>query len=486
VNKLSYQHLQEETQRAKKLTNIISLSFFFLAIILGIGFYFSNAAESLHWKLWVASPLFIVPIILNKLGFNRLSRLYLCILPVFTAMYLSISSKQWAIDNDIINPVNYFDVRIILLNAALVPLILFSLREKKLMALALFPSYTSLAFFDILHNAFGIGYYQSGLDSPDYYFSSNMFSMITIVFFTAVMIQLKRQVQKSDYKQLSENERTKNYLNELVAISNSSNINNGKVDEAKKEILVSVKSCLNVSRVSIWNFDNENESINCEYLLGDGKIECPGKVLQAKDYPTYFVELKYQQLIIARDAQNDAKTEEFKDDYLIPLDIYSMMDAPFLKKGKLGGVICCEHQGEYKEWGPAESLVLKALGDFLSYTIIVNERLKQNVLLQSQNEEITSINENLESMVKKRTQELEQKNKQLTEYAFINSHILRAPIARLSGLFNIFKMESNDTSKNPEILEYMEGSIEELKLVTGKINTAIEENGVINRRHLEE
>jgi len=484
LKKVAQQYLIEEELRARKLTNIASVVLFFLIIAMGFGYYFSTAYDRLHWRLWLFAPTFIIPIILNTAGLYKLSRFILSLIPVVIVMSLSIMLKSSAILAHDIDPVNYFDVRIVLLNAAIIPLILFSLNEKRYLIAALAPSFISLAFFDVIHNLLNVGYYQSGLKSPDYYFSANMFTLVTLTFITAILVQLKKQVQNSDYRQISENERTRSYLSELVKISNSPNVNDGFVDEAKKEILESVKNSLHVSRVSIWNFDDENDSISCEYLLENGKIDCPGTVLHAKDYPTYFVELKYQQLIIARDARNDPKTEEFKENYLEPLNIYSLMDAPFLRKRKLGGVICCEHQGEFKEWGAAESLFLKALGDFLSYTIIVNERLKQSKLMQEKNEEITQINENLEAIVQERTKELKQKNRQLTEYAFINAHILRAPIARVNGLFNIFKMENGSNTKDPDIMNYMQGSIDELNDITSKINRAIEDNGMIDRSEL--
>ena len=161
------------------------------------------------------------------------------------------------------------------------------------------------------------------------------------------------------------------------------------------------------------------------------------------------------------------------------------MDAPFLNKGKLGGVICCEHQNEIKEWDVIESMFLKALGDFLTYTMIVNDRMKQNDLLDEKNQEITIINENLETIVRNRTRELEKKNEQLTEYAFINSHILRAPVARISGLYNLFKHANKEEKRDIDLLLHFTKSVAELEQVTFKINRAIEEHGNISRKEFD-
>ena len=60
-----------------------------------------------------------------------------------------------------------------------------------------------------------------------------------------------------------------------------------------------------------------------------------------------------------------------------------------------------------------------------------------NEAIKVQAEEIKHINENLEHLVSQRTEELEKKNKVLEEYAFINAHKLRAPVASILGLIPI-------------------------------------------------
>ena len=57
-------------------------------------------------------------------------------------------------------------------------------------------------------------------------------------------------------------------------------------------------------------------------------------------------------------------------------------------------------------------------------------------------DKLHSLNEKLEENVKERTSELELRNKQLMEYAFINSHLLRAPLARLLGLSDLISKEA--------------------------------------------
>jgi len=65
-----------------------------------------------------------------------------------------------------------------------------------------------------------------------------------------------------------------------------------------------------------------------------------------------------------------------------------------------------------------------------------------NKEILAQDEQIKSINENLEMLVRDRTLDLERKNKALEETAFINGHSLRGPVASILGLISYLKNAS--------------------------------------------
>ena len=99
-------------------------------------------------------------------------------------------------------------------------------------------------------------------------------------------------------------------------------------------------------------------------------------------------------------------------------------------------------------------------------------QLKSNEI-KFQAEQIKSINENLEIMVKDRTMELVGKNKALEEYAFINAHKLRAPVARILGLTHLMKnIEIGEEEKI--YLDHLQVSTHELDSVVRSITEAIE------------
>ena len=104
--------------------------------------------------------------------------------------------------------------------------------------------------------------------------------------------------------------------------------------------------------------------------------------------------------------------------------------------------------------------------------------------LQRQKEEIQEINDSLEQRVKERTKVLEEKNKQLAEYAFINSHVLRSPVSTLMGLIGLLKhADLPEDEKN--LYGHLKKTAEELDNVVFKINNAIDNGLHFDRSYLE-
>jgi signal transduction histidine kinase len=93
--------------------------------------------------------------------------------------------------------------------------------------------------------------------------------------------------------------------------------------------------------------------------------------------------------------------------------------------------------------------------------------------IETQAEHISALNENLEGLVVLRTLELEKKNKALEDYAFINAHKLRAPVASLLGLIHLLgKADLKGDAGN--IIGHMKDSADKLDDVVRTITRAIE------------
>jgi len=108
----------------------------------------------------------------------------------------------------------------------------------------------------------------------------------------------------------------------------------------------------------------------------------------------------------------------------------------------------------------------------------------KNVELLLQKKVIEDYSKTLEDRVHERTLDLELKNKQLAEYAFINSHLLRAPLCNILGLVNILE-KTELTKKEQEVVIMLKEASTQLDDVVSKINKAIDENTPLDRARIE-
>ncbi|CAN5565527.1 hypothetical protein BH10BAC4_BH10BAC4_19800 [soil metagenome] len=118
-------------------------------------------------------------------------------------------------------------------------------------------------------------------------------------------------------------------------------------------------------------------------------------------------------------------------------------------------------------------LTVREIKSRLALQLSNDEIQHQNKELQRQKDIIKGINENLETLVTERTQLLQRKNRALEEYAFINAHKLRAPLASILGLIDLMShVEQNEESR--KVVDHLEKSASKLDEVVTSITRAIE------------
>ncbi|MGV3663683.1 MAG: PAS domain S-box protein [Prosthecobacter sp.] len=141
---------------------------------------------------------------------------------------------------------------------------------------------------------------------------------------------------------------------------------------------------LEVERVSVWRLRPQHDAIVClqlhERRAGQ---DSSGLELHADDFPSYFKALGGQE-IIADDAREDPRTREFRDSYLDPLGITSMLDAPIHLNGTLAGVLCLEHVGAARHWQADEQSFAVSTANLVSLVLAQWERRRIEETLRQQ------------------------------------------------------------------------------------------------------
>ena len=116
-------------------------------------------------------------------------------------------------------------------------------------------------------------------------------------------------------------------------------------------------------------------------------------------------------------------------------------------------------------------MALIVIGVVLAYRRI--RQINANVSRQSQ--EISYLNQNLERLVAERTEELNQKNAQLADYIFTNSHRVRGPIARILGLLQLREAgQFSSAEEQAKLFDYIHRAANEADEVVFEISKKLE------------
>ncbi|BFM19008.1 putative bifunctional diguanylate cyclase/phosphodiesterase [Gilvimarinus japonicus] len=132
------------------------------------------------------------------------------------------------------------------------------------------------------------------------------------------------------------------------------------------ELSILCSKLLDVDRVSIWRFEDNHRQLTLEVLFDrQHGVSQHSAQLQQTQHDAYFRALLDERIVDAIDARTDLRTTSFANDYLVPQQIISMLDAPIFGHGKLYGVICLEAR-QRMAWTLSATAFISAIADTLS------------------------------------------------------------------------------------------------------------------------
>jgi signal transduction histidine kinase len=227
-------------KRGIVLSNQISL------IISGLSILLFFAYE--HWYGWnvvtAAIPLVgllcLLTIVLNRKGYHALSRVWTSLAIPILATVISIYAKSIYYQQQ--QELDYFTFRFLILSCCVLPFVLFSLKEQKLLFLTALFGLSILILHDPLHAAFDVGYHQNDLiflATSSYYFT-NVVIGITYCIMIAALLFLKAISEKNENKNIT-------LINELNKANNELLEKNSEI-EAQRIELIAQSEVLNANQ----------------------------------------------------------------------------------------------------------------------------------------------------------------------------------------------------------------------------------------------
>ncbi|HXG66040.1 MAG TPA: PAS domain S-box protein [Blastocatellia bacterium] len=166
------------------------------------------------------------------------------------------------------------------------------------------------------------------------------------------------------------------------------------------EVIERAAYTLEVERVSVWLYEDERTKIRCLDLFDKSAARhSRGYELAKEKYPGYFRVLEAEPTITAHDARTDARTREFTEDYLTPLGITSMLDAPIRVGGEVVGVICHEHVGPARRWTMDEQNFAGSMADAISLLMEADQRRRAEKELRESQQQYAELVNSIDGIV---------------------------------------------------------------------------------------
>lgn len=173
----------------------------------------------------------------------------------------------------------------------------------------------------------------------------------------------------------------------------------GDLQEALSTITRLAADLLGVARVSVWHLLEDRPVLQCLWTFdrdrpGDGISE-----IDLRAFPLYRQAIETNRVVVARNVSRTPETAELTSSYWDVLGIQASIDVPIRVRGRVAGVVCCEHRGGPRDWRPEEVTLAGHLADLIAQVFLYaeNERRVREVTLLSRMISATALAEDLQT-----------------------------------------------------------------------------------------
>src|ERR1700730_10076852 len=209
---------------------------------------------------------------------------------------------------------------------------------------------------------------------------------------TVELVESNNQLKRAQEELRQRSEQMQIHRDVLLELARSDNLS---LEKALQRICSQAAATLEVARVSYWSLQEDSSAIGCE-ILYLRNLECcdekfKGARLGFSDCPAYFEAVATKRPIVADRVLIHPATRGLADNYLKPLGISSMLDAPVWVCGEVVGVLCHEHTGPPRDWSAEEIDFVSALASMVSLALEESKRARSEFLLRESEEKFRAL-----------------------------------------------------------------------------------------------
>jgi signal transduction histidine kinase len=176
------------------LSNKVSMLMSILPLIYVVANVYDQGWSRITLPILAQPLLFLLPVLVNAVGYTTFSRVLLSWNMPLQALIFSIYNKSSGMD---FQTSHYMGIQYSIMASAVVPFLLFRLKDTFLLAFSLAGPLLALMCFDLVHNFFGVGYHQKGLTETGYALTK-MRVLIGFIIIAGSSLFLKRSVAKKE------------------------------------------------------------------------------------------------------------------------------------------------------------------------------------------------------------------------------------------------------------------------------------------------
>ncbi len=220
--------------------------------------------------------------------------------------------------------------------------------------------------------------------------------LLSIVIFISIYISFKinRTIKSyTDKLVLNEKEKKLDYqskLSQMIELTRAIGIQDKyqNLETSIKQITEISSLTLNISRVSVWIYQKNQTELDCLDLYSlKNKNHTSELNINGKKNLNYLKVLQSNKILAIDDVEKNDITLEFRENYLKPLNIKSMLDISIKSEGKIIGIVSYEQTNKIKKWSQDEMDFSKAISNSISLLLEIEHRKKTDLLLTKKNEE---------------------------------------------------------------------------------------------------